>query len=238
MSSAAFVLRFTILLGAALGSPGCIALPVLLPPARISMGGGVAAGQVVPVQQQSATNTPSSEATSLSTGTTGLMSLRIDIRPLQLVPELHSRTHDFAIGYVVDQLDPNGSRPLSASGGYFRYDYSPVLLDHNTGSETGQFRINTGLTADVLQRSDTSTMGGGFSAVAGIEFLGWSRGDFSQSDSQGGIVGSNIGQFGVGFEVETKARFLPGMNYLATTASLTLRTPGIIALIYAWLPRK
>ena len=233
-----FVFRLYILLGITLMQSGCVAVPVLLPPARVSIGGGVAAGQVVQQKQPSLAENVGSQSSALATGTTGLVSLRIDVRPLQLFPELHSRTHDLAIGYVKDQLETNGGPSLSASGGYFRYDHSPVLFDHLGGSESGQFRINVGLTADILQRSDNSALGAGFSAVAGIEFLKWTTGDFSHSDSEGGIVGSNVGQIGIGFEVETKARFIPGMNYVATTAAFTLRTPGIIALVYALLPRK
>jgi len=233
-----FVFRLYFLLGVMLMQSGCVAVPVLLPPARISMGGGVAAGQVVQPKQPSVAENVDSQSFTLPTGTTGIISLRIDVRPLQLFPELHSRTHDLAIGYVMDQLGPNGGPYLNASGGYFRYDHSPVLFDHIGGSETGQFRLNVGLTADILQRSDNNALGTGFSAVAGIEFLKWTTGDFSHSDAEGGIVGSGVGQIGLGFEVETKARFIPGMNYLATTAAFTLRTPGIIALVYALLPRK
>lgn len=237
MSAGALILRITMLACAAVGQSGCFAVPVLLPPARISMGPGVASGQVVQPKPQTAATNGASESSAIASGTSEIVTVRIDVRPLQLFPELHRRTHDLAIGFVVDQIGTGSGPYLSASGGYLRYDHTPVLFDHIFGSESGQFRMNLGLIADILQRSDNGALGSGVAAVAGVELLKWSTSEFSHSDRDGGIVGSGFGQIGIGFEVETKARFLPGMNYRATTAMLTFRTPGIIALVYGLLHR-
>lgn len=230
-----FALRLFILLGVGCSLSACLAVPVLLPPARVSIGGGVAAGEVVAPKLIGKT---ASGSVDLANGTTEFTTLRIDVRPLQLIPELHSRRHDAAVGYVNEQLSKGGVPSPTVSGVYFRYDHSPLLVDHLFGSATGQFRINLGITADLLQRFDTVDWGGGVSAIAGMELLRWASGEFSESDSQSGIVGVGVGEVGLGIEVQSSARFIPGMDYRAASVSFTLRTPGILALLYSFKSRN
>lgn len=204
-------LTVTILLGA-LAQAGCVAVPVLLPPVRVAIGGGAVAGQEF------------SEVTTM----------RIDTRPLQLLSEFQNRRHDGAIGYMEEHLGGVADRrSLVVTGGYLRYDHFPFKLDDLFGPQTGPLRVHVGATADLLRRSDNGDWGAGMSGVAGVEWAKWISGDFSVSEPDGGAVGSGMGEIGFGVEVQAAARFIPGMNYGLTTVSFTLRTPGILALVYA-----
>lgn len=148
------------------------------------------------------------------------------VRPLALVPELHARRLDFALGYTVMVLPSLVHGP---SG-----ELSAIAWSHPTGGD-GLLRLRAGVAARLLYEPERSAFGAQGLGRVVFEFANLTDADFTSQSASGWSAGHTFGEWDVGCYVEGGALALPsGLGWTAG-GGLILTLPAAAGVGFLWL---
>lgn len=201
-----------IVLGLALASTGCIALPFAVPPTQLEVGTGIrdsGKGQDVPLE------------------------LRGGIAPLGLDPDNMQRTFDIAAGGIYE----TGAK-RTIEGGYF--EIGGRLAAGRISEETlSVARLTARMQARVLKAEGDRELGRGAALRLVGEVVGFADGPFGTFDKDGGAVGYGYGEGGIGFYAEGAYADVAGSSIWQASAGLVVRLPLAAGVVFAWAwPKK
>ena len=234
-------------------SAGCVPIPFASPPVRVTVGGGKLIGRA-------GTSNPQ------ESGGGDVFQLRGGLHPFQLSKAYLARRFDVGGGYLLERILSNGERPYNTHGPYLEASIQPwqmPLQDQGTTDPSWWLRLNLGISGELLfsELDRANGIGGGASAVVGIEIAGFVDGFVSgdtgpadkfhrthsdvNSDGQAKpappgkgrdyLVGAGYGEGGAELFLEAGFRRLHGMSYGEVLFGVRLRLPASIGA-YLWFP--
>lgn len=207
------------LLGLVLGAlaPGCLALPVALPPAKGSVGIGAAFGNPLPRDDD---GTPLSTSEPIVPGRIGLV--------LQsLWPEQNRRPVEVEIGYAFQIFTNELRQNRNRHGGYVGLS---ILAGHFWLGENWRARIVIRGAGELFGMQAHPGLGGGGSWALGFEIARFT----SSSDESGGngpqFLGYVAGEWSIGAEVMGGVYTMSGAEYGIAAFAITVRWPGLLGI--------
>lgn len=153
------------------------------------------------------------------------VNLNVGVRPLALLPELHHRLDDFALGYTVTVT------PSLVHGPYV--EYTRVLLGEATG-DTRLWRLRGGGVARLLYDTSAQRFGAQGGARLVIESSWLIDADFERSDGNGWVAGHALGELGFGAYVELGALVLPSSVTWVASLGLIATLPASAGVGFVW----
>lgn len=207
------MLRASSLTITALLLPGCIALPLAVPPGRGAIGAGAAIGNPLPREDD---GTPLSEVEPVIPG-------RIGIALQSAWPEQHRRPIEVEAGYAF-QVFTNGLRQnRNRHGGFLGVN---VLGGHYWLPPNWRVRVVLRGAGELFGLQAHPGWGGGGSWSLGVELAQYSS--TSEDSGQGPrIVGFVAGEWSFGAELFGGVYTVGGADYGIAAFALTVRWPGI-----------
>ena len=151
---------------------GCFALPFVVLPTRVSVGGGGGVGSI-PASTSPGTTTP------VRHGAAPALSVRAAVHPLGGVTEERHRVLDIGFGYTLDRLMPVGRPAVNFQGGYVEVGVHPWRSSVDSRGALG--RLSFAVAPEVLAGSSSqcACVGGGVTVAARIELVGPVAGPFA-----------------------------------------------------------
>lgn len=199
---------------------GCLAVPVVSPPTRVSM----VMGPGLPAEPQHTTVGP---------GPAAVFDLRAGVEPLGVFRDLGDRRFDLSAGAAVRFTSSRTARP-----GVFGEAAAIVWQQELDGDTRARLRIYSGLDAlapDVRAPLwDPSVRFG-----VGLDLTGWtevSPTGFWTLD--GGWVGAAYGEWGLGIVAEGGWRSLPTGDEWRLSAGGEVQIPATLGVLFIPLPRR
>lgn len=197
-------------------APGCLALPIALPPARGSVGIGPAFGNPLP---RASDGTPLSEVEPVVPG-------RIGVTLQAAWPEQHRRPIEVEAGYAFQLFTTELRQNRNRHGGFLGVN---VLGGDFWLGEGWRARIVIRGAGELYALQDHPGEGGGGSVGLGFEIARYEGS--SESRSQGPrILGVIAGEVSVGAEVTGGYYVVGGAEYGLVAFALTVRWPGLAGL--------
>jgi hypothetical protein len=218
---------FVLVVAVALLGAGCVPVPVLAPPTKVRIGGGIGVGDV-----------SDDRAVEGEPDDAGIFSFTAAVHPLQLLAVSGWEDLDPGIGFILEsypgpQLE--GQSPLY--GGFLEGGY--ILWDQGKGAQRlGPWRLLAVGRAELLADSGPQgDAGWGGSMGILIEAVSWVETASAEVQSNGAetssFFGVYLGEGGIGLDISANLRDVGGQRYTALIFSLDFRVPAVagIALI-------
>lgn len=212
-------MRFTRLVALLLVAlaPGCIALPIALPPAKGALGIGAAVGNPLPQED----GTPLSESEVIVPG-------RVGVVVQSMWPEQNRRIVEVEAGYAFQLFTTQLRQNRNRHGAFLGVS---VLAGHFWLGENWRARIVFRGAAEVYGLQSHPGDGGGGSWGIGFEVARFAS--LSADDDAGSgprLLGVMAGEWGVGAELQGGVYSIGGAEYGIAAFALTVRWPGMAGL--------
>lgn len=207
----------------ALAATGCVPIPILSPPARISQSAGVAVGQIAPPR----------DATVADRRASPVLTTRLGVHPQQMFPSLFSRRFDLGAGYLFEVMPEPGLAHYFRHGPYLELGANLWMAPI---SESWAVRTSTSVHADALFANDMgSEFGigvGGSISIELVSFAGFAvaEAEVSEYDSHA-LLGAVSGEWGIGLTAGVDYRSVQGMNYGVFQLGLFVRLPAAAGIL-------
>jgi hypothetical protein len=156
-----------------------------------------------------------------------VVNLGFGVRPLALLPSLHERRDDFALGYTVTVT------PAPLIHGPYA-EYTRVLWGERT-DERHLWRLRGGGVARLLYDTAVARFGAQVGLRVIIESTNFIDSDFESQDSGGWLVGHALGELGVGLYAEAGAIAMPSTVAFAGSLGVIFTVPASAGVGFAWL---
>lgn len=206
------VLALAVLALAAL-APGCIALPIALPPAKGAIGIGAAMGNPLPRTED---GTPLSESEPIVPG-------RIGITLQAAWPEQNRRPIEVELGYAFQIFTTELRQNRNRHGAFLGVS---VLAGHFWVGENWRARIVIRGAGEVYGLQDHPGDGGGGSWGLGFEIARFT-GSASEEGQGPRFLGYVAGEWSLGAELMGGVYSIGGAEYGIAAFALTVRWPGL-----------
>lgn len=211
---------------------GCVPVPVIAPPAKITVGGGGAFGEL------------RDKAQGEDLSRSGALQLKAGVHPMSLFDD--ERELDLGVGFIFEAMPNEDLRADPLVGGYLEGNYA--LWRSADDAFDGQTRLYLIGRGDLISNSGPDGASGyGLGFGLGIEYASWvdsplanaevstetqvRNGRVSQDTDTSLFLGYGIGEGGIGLEVTGNLRRVGDQEYTALFASLILRTPLTLGIL-------
>lgn len=199
---------------------GCLAVPVLSPPTRVS----VVMGPGLPAEEQHAPAGP---------GPAAVVDLRVGVEPLGVIPDLGDRRFDLSAGAAFRFANNRTARPGVFGEAAAIVWQQPLDLDSRA-----RLRVYGGM--DALA-PDLRAPGWDPSLRAGIglDITGWTEVEPSAVWTlDGGWAGVVYGEWGLGVIAEGGWRSLPDGDEWRLSAGIEVQIPATAGVVFLPIPRR
>ncbi len=188
---------------------GCIGAPFVTPPARVSV-------------------TYLSLSKPLPRGGTNAAHFEVGVHPAALLSRAHDRQLDAGIGYGF----------VASKGGFVHAPYLEIQalpLIYALGKTT---LVRAGTAMKPLLLFGRTDEGAGFGGTAQllIELSDHTSGTFSNSSSDGGVIGFGAGELGIGLHLEASAMQLNGTSIWGAGVGVNVRLPASMGFAWVFVP--
>lgn len=204
-------MRAWLLLFPALASTGCVALPFVTPPARVSAT-FLTLDRPLPAGGDTAAH------------------VEIGVHPASVIPSVRGRRLDLGIGYgfISNEKSFVHAPYIGLEARPFVYPFGKTAVVH----------AGSAVKSSLLFDDTGKEAGFGGSAQLLVEMNDYVAGSFGGVDNSGGIAGVGGGELGIGFHVEMFAMRYHETNVWGAGIGVDLRLPASVGILFAWLTPK
>jgi hypothetical protein len=193
-------------------APGCLALPIALPPSKSAVGIGAAIGNPVP----DVDGTPLSESEAIVPG-------RIGIDVQSMFPEQNRRPIEVDGGYAFQIFTNELRQNRNRHGGFVGVS---ALLGHFWLGENWRLRIVIRGAGEIYGMQSHPGWGGGGSWAVGLEAAQFNGGSTDTGEGPR-FLGAMSGEWSVGGEIFGGVYSIAREEYGTVGFALTVRWPGL-----------